>query len=150
MPIARRLRPGLRAMLLAALLMAGADTAAAQAGASATFAGAWEETSAEYQAALRTLETRSQEETAAAVHRLRQSFQQMAERFAANRPPHLTGDPEWPAEFIQIDLRLVGALLVTPRGGRSRHWRRRWRGCARRSRPHSDGRLAIVPLHQFT
>ena len=118
MRVARRLRFRMRAMLLAMLLAAAAGDAAAQPGAPATFAGAWEQTSTEYQATLRTLETRGRDETAAAVQRLRQSFQELAERFAADRPPHLAGDAEWPGEFMQIDVRLVGALLVIEMGSR--------------------------------
>ena len=118
MGVAHRLRFRMRAMLLAMLLAAAAGGAAAQHGAPATFAGAWQATSTEYQAALRTLETQGRDETAAAVHRLRQSFQQLAERFAAEPPPHLAGDAEWPAEFMQIDVRLVGALLVIEMGSR--------------------------------
>jgi hypothetical protein len=115
---ARHLRFRMRATLLAILLAWAAGDAAAQPGAPATYADALQETSTEYQAALRTLETRSREETAAAVHRLRQSFQQLAERFVADRPPHLAADPEWPGEFMQIDVRLVGALLVIEMGSR--------------------------------
>jgi hypothetical protein len=118
MGIARRLHCRMRAMLLAAMLVAAAGGVAAQPGASATFARAWQETSTEYQATLRTLETQGRDETAAAVHRLRQSFQQLAERFVVDRPPHLAVDPEWPAEFMQIDVRLVGALLVIEMGSR--------------------------------
>lgn len=118
MPFARRLHLGMRAMLLAALFMALADAAVAQPGTAPTFDDAWVETSGEYQAALRTLETQGREETAAAVHRLRQSFQQLAERFTAEPPAHLAGDAAWPAEFMQIDVRLVGALLVIEMGSR--------------------------------
>jgi len=118
MRLVDRLRFRMRAMLLAMLLATAAEAAAAQPGAPETFAGAWQETSTEYQAALRTLETRGREETAAAVHRLRQSFQQLAERFVADRPPHLAADPEWPGEFMQIEVRLIGALLVIEMGSR--------------------------------
>jgi hypothetical protein len=116
MGFAHHLHIRMRAMLLATLLAAAAGAAAAQPVAPETFAGAWQETSAEYQATLRTLETQGRDETAAAVHRLRQSFQQLADRFASDRPPHLADDPEWPAEFMQIDVRLVGALLVIEMG----------------------------------
>jgi ERCC4-type nuclease len=112
MGIAHRLRIRMRAMLLAILLAAAADGAAAQPVAPETFAGALEQTSAEYQTALRTLETQGRDETAAAVHRLRRSFQELAERFATDRPPHLADDAEWPLEFMQIDVGLVGTLLV--------------------------------------
>ena len=118
MPFACRLRQGMRAMLLAMLVVGFAAGAAAQTSGAANFDGALEETSAEYQTAMRTLETRGREETAAAVHRLRQSFQQLAERFAADRPPHLAGEAEWPGEFMQIDVRLVGVLLVIDMGSR--------------------------------
>ena len=118
MRVLRRLRFRMRAMLLAMLLAAAAGDATAQPGPPATFMGSWEQASTEYQAALHTLETRGREETAAAVQRLRQSFQGLAERFAADRPPHLTGDAEWPGEFMQIDVRLVGALLVIEMGSR--------------------------------
>ncbi len=118
MGFARRLRFRMRAMLLALLLLAGAGAAAEEAPLPATYAGAWDETAAEYQAALRTLEAQGREETAAAVGRLRKSFQQLAERFVAERPPHLAEDPQWPAEFMQIDVRLVGTLLVIEMGSR--------------------------------
>ena len=74
-------------------LLATTGWRGAQNGNPATFEGAWEATSAEYQAALRTLETQGRDETAAAVERQRQSFQQLAERFVADPPPHLAGDP---------------------------------------------------------
>ncbi len=119
MPFACRLRQGMRAMLLA-MLVAGirGRPRRRRPARAANFDGALEETSAEYQTAMRTLETRGREETAAAVHRLRQSFQHLAERFAADRPPHLAGEAEWPSEFMQIDVRLVGALLVIDMGSR--------------------------------
>jgi hypothetical protein len=115
MPFAHRLRQGMRAMLLALLVTASAAVAAAD---PKGFDAAVEQTSAHYQDAMRTIETRGREETAAAVHRLRQSFQETAERFAADRPPHLAGDADWPGEFMQIDVRLVGALLVIDMGSR--------------------------------
>lgn len=107
-------------MLMAALVATSAVPAAAQdgPGPANSFDNAWEATSADYQNALRTLETRGQDETAAAVHRLRRSFQQLAERFAAEPPAHLAGDAAWPAEFMQIDVGLVGTLLVIDMGSR--------------------------------
>jgi len=123
MRIARHLNFRMRTTRLAILLALAAGAAAAQPATTATFAGAWLETVTQYQAALRTLDTRGRDETAAAVQRLRQSFQQLAERFASDRPSHLAGDPAWPAEFMQIDVRLVGALLVIEMG--SQHVARR-------------------------
>src|SRR4051812_10290150 len=50
------------------------------------FHAAVEQASAQYNVALTTLETRGQDETAAEVHRLRQSWQLLLDRFQAQRP----------------------------------------------------------------
>jgi hypothetical protein len=117
MSFVSRLHLRMRAMLLA-VSVATLGWSGAGAQGAVSFDAAWHDTSADYQAAMRTLDTQSQDETTAAVQRLRRSFQRLADSFSADQPPHLAGDAAWPGEFMQIDVRLVGALLVIQMGSR--------------------------------
>jgi hypothetical protein len=72
----------------------------------------------EYQAALQTLDTRSREETAAAVSRFRQSWQVITDRFAGHRPEAFADDETLAGTFMQVDARIVGALIVIDIGNR--------------------------------
>jgi hypothetical protein len=84
----------------------------------ADFHAAVEEAVADYRLAMRVLETRGQDETAAAVHRLRASWQAIGERFGARRPAAFADDENFGAMFMQVDVSLVGVLLVIDLGNR--------------------------------
>src|SRR5262245_57201005 len=75
-----------------------------------------DETTDAYNSAMVTLETRGQAETAAAVHRLRTHWQAMGERFAARRPATFADDENFGAMFMQVDMSLIGVLLVIDLG----------------------------------
>ena len=89
--------------------------------------------SAQYRVAMATLETRGREETTAAVQQFRQAWQSIFDRFGVNRPAAFVNDEHYASMFMQIDMRLVGALIVIDIGSREaarmrwrpskRHWR---------------------------
>src|SRR3954451_20335428 len=66
---------------------------------------------AQYQVAIKTLETRGREETSAEVARFRQAFQAVIERFDANHAV-LAGDENYAGLFMQVDASIVGAMIV--------------------------------------
>jgi hypothetical protein len=72
---------------------------------------------AQYQVALKTLETRGREETAAEVSRLREAFHAVMEQFDANRSA-LSLDPDYAAALMRLDVSIVGVLLVIDFGSR--------------------------------
>jgi hypothetical protein len=80
-------------------------------------AAAFKLASAQYQVALKTLETRSREETAAEVHRLREAFQAVIQKFDANRAA-LGLDPDYDGMLMQLDVSVVGVMLVIDFGSR--------------------------------
>jgi len=84
----------------------------------ADFHGMVEQASAQYRLAMTTLETQGQQETAAAVHRLWEAWQSIADRFGKNRPAAFADDEQYSAMFTTIDMRLVGILLVIDMGNR--------------------------------
>jgi hypothetical protein len=73
---------------------------------------------AQYHIAMTTLATRGQAETAREVQRLRQSWQALAEGFRTIRSAENPGDQELAQSFVQVDVRLVGVLLVIEMGSR--------------------------------
>src|SRR5438270_125405 len=79
------------------------------------FGAAVEEASARCRLALQILDTESQQDTAAAVHRFRQSWQRVLERYAAIRP---AAPSEGAAMFLDVDMRIIGVLLVIDLGNR--------------------------------
>jgi hypothetical protein len=83
----------------------------------ADFHAAVEQAAADYRVAMATLETRSQQETAAAVQRLRRVWQAINERFGKHRPAPFA-DEQYPTMFMQVDVRLVGVLLTIDMGNR--------------------------------
>ena len=85
----------------------------------ADFHAAVERASAQYRIAVTTLETRGQEETAAAVHRFREAWQEIIERFNQNRSAALANDQQNGDMFMVVDMRLVGVLLVIDMGNRN-------------------------------
>jgi hypothetical protein len=70
---------------------------------------------AQYQVALKTLETRGREETAAEVSRLREAFHTVMEH--ADRSA-LRLDPDYAGTLMQLDVSIVGVLLVIDFGSR--------------------------------
>jgi hypothetical protein len=100
-------------MLLALVML----TAGAEAGDRADFHAAVERASEQYRVALQTLESRGREETAAAVREFREAWQAVIDRFEKN-PPAGAGDEQQAATFMQVDMRIVGALIVIDIGSR--------------------------------
>jgi hypothetical protein len=91
-PILRPLRLG--AVVFITALIAQWPIAAAGADERSELAAAFKLASAQYQVALKTLETRSRDETAAEVYRLREAFQAVIQQFDANRTA-LGLDPDY-------------------------------------------------------
>ena len=118
MSFVRRLPQGTRVALAALVLVAIGPHVLAQADPLADFHAAVNEASAQYQTALTTLETRGREETSAAVHRLRQAWQALAQRFAAEPPAAFAGDEQFAGVFMQTDVQIIGVLLVIDLGNR--------------------------------
>ncbi len=100
------------------LLVSLATALPARADRLADFHAAVERTSAQYRTVMATLETRSREETSAEVHRLREHWQFIADRFGGNRPAAFADDQEYSGMFMLIDARIVGALIVIDIGSR--------------------------------
>jgi len=73
--------------------------------------------SAQYQVALKTLETRGREETSAEVGRLRETFQAVIQQFDANRAA-LGLDQDYAGMLMQLDVSIVGVMLVIDFGSR--------------------------------
>jgi hypothetical protein len=84
----------------------------------ADFHAAVEQATVDYRVAMTILETRSQQETAAAVQRFRQTWQAINERFGKPRPAPFADDEQYPTMFMQVDVRLVGVLLTIDMGNR--------------------------------
>jgi hypothetical protein len=84
----------------------------------ADFHGLVERATAQYRVAMTTLETQGQAETAAAVHRFREAWQEILERFGKEPPAPFAGDEQYSQMFTVIDARLVGVLLVIDMGNR--------------------------------
>jgi hypothetical protein len=88
----------------------------AGAGERTEFDAAVRQATAQYRIALKALETRGREETAAEVARFRESFAAVIERFDANRAAF--GDRDYAGLFMQVDARIVGAMIVIDIGSR--------------------------------
>ena len=117
-PIVRLFRPlRLGTVVFITALLAPWPISAAGADQHSEFEAAFKLASAQYQIALRTLETRGREETAAGVHRLREAFQAVIEQFDANRTA-LGLDPDYAGMLMQLDVSIVGVLLVIDFGSR--------------------------------
>jgi hypothetical protein len=84
----------------------------------ADFHAAVAQASAQYRLAMTTLDTRGREETSAAVQRFRESWQVVIDRHAANRPADSADGDEHAGMFMQVDARIVGALIVIDIGSR--------------------------------
>ena len=115
-PILRPLRLG--AVVLVTALLAQWPISAAGADERTELEAAFKLADAQYQVALKTLETRGREETAAEVHRLREAFQAVMERFNANESA-LGLDPDYAGMLLQLDVSIVGVMLVIDFGSRA-------------------------------
>jgi hypothetical protein len=109
MPIVRLFR------LFFAVLLAGLMLQPAGADERDDFQAALEDASARCRTALQILETESQQNTAAAVHRFRQSWQRVMDRHGAIRTDTRTEDA---ALFLDVDMRIIGVILVIDLGNR--------------------------------
>jgi hypothetical protein len=107
----------LRAALVAAALLLPWSPSAAGADERADLQAAFRLATAQYQVALKTLETRGREETAAEVSRLREAFQAVIQQFNANRVA-LDGDQHYAGALMQLDVSIIGVLLVIDFGSR--------------------------------
>ena len=103
--------------LLAAALMLPWSPSAAGADEHADLQAAFRLATAQYQIALKTLETGGREETAAEVSRLREAFQAVIRQFNANRAA-LGGDQDDAGALMQLDVSIIGVLLVIDFGSR--------------------------------
>lgn len=84
----------------------------------AEFHAAVEQAAAEHRVAMEALETSGQQETAAAVQRLRQVWQAINARFVSPPPAPFANDEKYPTMFMLVDTQLVGVLLVIEMGNR--------------------------------
>jgi hypothetical protein len=107
----------LHATLVAAALLLPWSPSAAGADERADLQAAFRLATAQYQVALKTLETRGREETAAEVSRLREAFQAVIQQFNANRVA-LDGDQDYAGALMQLDVSIIGVLLVIDFGSR--------------------------------
>ena len=84
----------------------------------ADFRAAVVQASAQYQAAMTTLDTRGREETSAAVQRFRSSWQIVADKLGPDRIAAFAENDQYAAIFMQVDMRVVAALIVIDIGSR--------------------------------
>jgi hypothetical protein len=83
----------------------------------ADFEAAFKLADAQYQIALKTLETSGREQTSAEVARLRDAFQAVIQQFDAHKGA-LGGGDDYAGMLMQLDARIVGVLLVIDFGSR--------------------------------
>jgi hypothetical protein len=84
----------------------------------ADFADAVERAELQYRLALRTLETSGREQTAAEVRAFRDALQDAIARLDAHPLPKPEGDESYAATMMQIDMAIIGALIVIDIGSR--------------------------------
>jgi hypothetical protein len=102
----------LLAMILAASpVVAGADDLT-------DFTAAVERAELQYRVALRTLESACRDETAAEVRLFREALQDAISRLKEHRPPKSESDDSYAGTMLQIDLAIVGVLIVIDIGSR--------------------------------
>ena len=75
-------------------------------------------TTAQYQLALQVLETSGREQTTVEVEQLREAWHAVTDQFASSAPAPYANDDQYAATFMEIDARIVGALLVIGIGSR--------------------------------
>jgi len=98
-------------ILAAAPLVAGADDLK-------DLADAVERAELQYRIALRTLESSGREQTAAEVRLFREALQDAISRLDEQRPPKSESDDSYAGTMLQIDMAIVGALIVIDIGSR--------------------------------
>ena len=108
----------LRSTLWAVLLLALAWSAPGRADEPADFQAALDAATAQYRVAMSTLERSGQEQTAAEVRRFREAWQAVIDRAGSNRPAAYATTEQFFSMLMQIDTRIVGALLVIDIGSR--------------------------------
>ena len=82
------------------------------------FAAAVERVAAQYNFALRAVETSGREQTAVEVRLLRQEWQGLIDRLEHKRPAEFDGDDFYAITITEVDALLVGALIVIDIGSR--------------------------------
>jgi hypothetical protein len=82
------------------------------------FADAVERAELQYRLALRTLESSGRQQTAAEVRLFREALQDVIARLDNNRPAQFEGDSSYAAAMMQLDMAIVGALIVIDIGSR--------------------------------
>jgi hypothetical protein len=97
--------------LAASPVVAGADDLA-------NFTAAVERAELQYRIALRTLESSGREQTAAEVRLFREALQDAISRLDEQRPPESESDDSYAGTMLQIDMAIVGALIVIDIGSR--------------------------------
>src|SRR5262245_7097929 len=107
----------LRPALLATALILPWSPLANGADERAALQAAFRLATAQYQIALKTLETRGREETANEVSRLREAFQAVIATFDANRAAS-GSDQDYAGLLMQLDTSIVGVMLVVDFGSR--------------------------------
>jgi hypothetical protein len=108
---------GFRGSALALWLLIVAAGGAVRADELADFHAAVELVSAECRSAMDVLETSGPEATAAAVGRVRRSWQVVVQRFGAH-PPVIFDRQDYTTTMLDVDVRLVGALIIINAGRR--------------------------------
>lgn len=112
MAILTAIRTILLALILAsAPLSAGADDLK-------DFADAVERAELQYRIALHTLESSGREQTAAEVRLFREALQDVIARLDERPQPKPEGDDSYAATMLQIDMAVIGALIVIDIGSR--------------------------------
>src|SRR5262245_54488766 len=111
MAVVTIIRAALLALLLAAPPPACADDLA-------DFADAVERAELQYRIALRTLESSGREQTAAEVGVFRETLQEAIARLDERGPAESEGDESYAASMMQIDMAIIGALIVIDIGSR--------------------------------
>jgi hypothetical protein len=84
----------------------------------ADFSKALERAELQYRIALRTLESAGRDETATEVRLLREAWQNVITRLDHNRPAQFEGDDSYAATMMEIDVSMVGAMIVIDIGSR--------------------------------
>jgi hypothetical protein len=97
--------------LAGAPLVAGADDLK-------DLADAVERAELQYRIALRTLDSSGREQTAAEVRLFRDTLQDAISRLDEQRPPKSESDDSYAGTMLQIDMAIVGALIVIDIGSR--------------------------------
>jgi hypothetical protein len=84
----------------------------------ADFADAVERADLQYRIALRTLESSGREQTAAEVRAFRDALQEAIAQLDKRPLPKPDGDEPYAATMMQIDMAIIGALIVIDIGSR--------------------------------